>query len=127
MATKFLNSVNILGSEALTFDTLKNVVTVAEVSNTLTIDFNEDAANYHCTADGAVTFAFSNISSNVGKSGTIMLTNNTALGTVTLPSTAKTPLGLTPDWVTTSGAVSLISYYVFSSTQVLINYLGDFK
>lgn len=123
----FYGNVNILGSKAATFSNLKDITSVSEVSDQLTIDFSLDTNNYHCTADGNVTFVFSNIAGAVGKSGTIMITNNTALGTVTLPLQAKTPLGLTPDWVTTAGAVSLISFYVFSSTQVLVNYLGDFK
>lgn len=97
-------------------------------SNQLVIDFNDDAINYHCTASGVVSLVFNNLSSNIGKGGTIMLYNSGAITSeYVLPSTAKTPLGLDIDWVLTSGAISVLSYYVYSSSQVMVNYVGDFR
>jgi hypothetical protein len=97
-------------------------------SNNVTVNLGLDIPNYHVTVSGAWNIVFSDLSQGIGKSGNIIVVNTGATTfNTTLPTAAKTPLGLELDWVDTSGAVNLLSYYVFSSSQVLLSYLGDFK
>lgn len=70
-----------------------------------------------------------NISNKViGQSGTIVITNPSS-GTVNwnqLPDKIKTPESSTIDWIDSASGVAVVSYYVASSTSVLINYVGNF-
>ena len=106
---------------------IREKVDVVQAGANVTIDMDETVYNYHVEVSGTWSFIFSNLTGQEGKSGNIILINTAATTPQALPLAAKTPLGLTIDWVTTSGAVSIISYYVYSSSQVFINYLGDFK
>lgn len=106
---------------------IREKVDVIQVGSTVTVDMDQTVYNYHVEVSGSWGFTFTNLIGNEGKSGNIVLINTATTTPAALPSNCKTPLGLTVDWVTTSGAVSIISYYVYSSTQIFINYLGDFK
>ena len=77
----------------------------------------------------ATTIALSIASSDVGKSGMIVLTNPASVGSlsfVALPSYMLTPGGATLNFVTTANAISIISYYVLATDKVLVNYVGNF-
>ena len=68
-------------------------------------------------------------SENVGQSGIIILKNPSSVGSfsmATLPSNMLTPAGASINFVTTASKTSVISYVVISSTQALVNYVGDF-
>tara|TARA_R100001530_G_scaffold102604_1_gene71387 strand:+ start:4133 stop:4804 length:672 start_codon:yes stop_codon:yes gene_type:complete len=68
-------------------------------------------------------------SSDVGKSGMIVLTNPASTGSLSiaaLPSYMLTPGGATLNFVTTANAISIISYYVHATDKVLVNYVGNF-
>ena len=69
----------------------------------------------------------SNIGSdNVCQSGTIVIINGAGAGYNALPSYMKTPSGADIQWVTTQGAVSIISYIIIDVDAVLVNYIGNF-
>ena len=68
-------------------------------------------------------------SENVGQSGIIILKNPSSVGSfsmATLPSNMLTPAGASINFVTTASKTSVISYVAISSTQALVNYVGDF-
>lgn len=106
---------------------IRDKVDVVQSGTVVDIDFSQPVYNYHADVSGTWGFTFSNLTGQEGKAGNIVLNNTAATTPQALPTACKTPLGLAIDWVTTSGAVSIISYYVYSPTQVFINYLGDFK
>ena len=93
--------------------------------STLTIDL---AASKHfiITMTGNTTFAFSNI--DAGRSGNIVIKEDGTGGhSFTLPSEAKTPLnGAAITQQTGANKVSVLSYHVLDSSNVLVNYIGDF-
>lgn len=106
---------------------IREKIDVVQSGTTVTIDMSQPVYNYHAEVSGTWGFNFTNIIGQEGKAGNIILINTGVTTPSALPASAKTPLGLTIDWITTTGAVSIISYYVYSSTQIFINYLGDFK
>ena len=93
--------------------------------STLTIDL---AASKHfiVTMTANTTFAFSNI--DAGRSGNIVIKEDSTGGySFTLPSEAKTPLnGATITQQTGANKVSVLSYHVLDSSNILMNYIGDF-
>ena len=112
-------------------DITQPLVAITHSSNTHTIDFDAHGNNYNITATNATnTIAFSNLGAdNIGKSGTIVITNPASVGSLgwsQLPSTAYTPGGGTISFDTTANAIAIISYIVVASNKVLINYVGDF-
>jgi hypothetical protein len=123
-----INSLSVDGTPHI--DWLRGFTTVTkDGSNNVNINLGLDEPNYHVTVSGAWNLVLTDLAQGVGKSGNIIVTNTaaTTFNTAGLPTAAKTPLGLEFDWVDTSGAVNIISFYVLSSTQVLLSYLGDFK
>jgi L-lactate utilization protein LutC len=103
--------------------------TQSSQTNSGTVTLNLDASNNHnITLSGNSTLALSNIANNVGVSGNIILQQDATGGrTVALASEMKTPLGGAGiDFVTTANTTSALSYYVVSSTMVLVNYIGNF-
>jgi len=102
---------------------------VASQSNSGTVTINLDSSNNHnITLTGNSTLSLSNIANNVGVSGNIILQQDATGGrTVTLSSEMKTPLGgASIDFETGANSISALSYYVVSSTVVLVNYIGNF-
>jgi len=98
-------------------------------SNSGTVTINLDSSNNHnITLTGNSTLSLSNIANNVGVSGNIILQQDATGGrTVTLSSEMKTPLGgASIDFETGANSISALSYYVVSSTVVLVNYIGNF-
>ena len=92
---------------------------------TVSIDFS--TPNWHVSASGAWSFALSGLSGHIGQAGNIIITNSAATTPGPLPTEIKTPNGDSIIWNTTSGSVSLISYYNVSNSQILINYIGNFS
>ena len=69
-------------------------------------------------------------SENVGQSGVIILKNPSSVGSFSmaaLPSNMLTPAGASVNFTTSADDTSVISYVVISSTQALVNYVGDFS
>jgi hypothetical protein len=92
---------------------------------TLTIDLSA-ANNFKITMTAATTFAFSN--KDAGRGGNIVIVENATGGySFTLPSECKTPVnGASIVQSTGANEVSILSYYVVDSSNILVNYLGDF-
>ena len=92
-----------------------------------TIDFTA-ASNFKISLGTDVHITSSNEASNIGQSGVIVLVQDGTGGrTVSLPPEWKTPRGDAITFDTTADDVNMISYYVLSSTEVAINYMGDFS
>lgn len=71
------------------------------------------------------TIAFSNLSSRVGASGTIVFKQDATGGwSFTLPSECKTPNGDTIVQTTTASTTSTLMYFIVDSSTVLVNYVG---
>ena len=70
-------------------------------------------------------------SENVGQSGVIILKNPSSIGVnfamAALPSNMLTPAGASVNFTTAANDTSVISYVVISSTQALVNFVGDFS
>ena len=125
-------SVNINGTattDGVTSDGLiKNVAnTVTASGATTTIDMT--ASNFHViTMNASTTFSLSNLASAITSSGTIVIKQDaTGSRNFTLPSSCKTPVGgATITQYTGANSTSILSYMVVSSTEVLVNYIGNF-
>ena len=104
---------------------IEDHTSLTAAGSTLTIDL---AASKHfiVTMTANTTFAFSNI--DAGRSGNIVIKEDSTGGySFTLPSEAKTPLnGATITQQTGANKVSVLSYHVLDSSNVLVNYIGDF-
>jgi hypothetical protein len=94
---------------------------------TTTINFNV-GFNYYLLLDQPIVFVLSNISSNVGKSGTIILEQDINGGYLfTEAAEMKTPIGgASIVQYTAAHSISILTYYIVSSTNVIINYIGNF-
>jgi hypothetical protein len=105
--------------------------TITGSSNTFNINFATETNNYKFTLDNAAcTIAFANLTNVVGKSGNIIITNPSSVGSLSvgnLPSEAYSPGGATINWDTNASSVSILSYFILASDKVLINYVGNFK
>ena len=101
--------------------------TVAANSSSTALDFGA-TNNFMVNMTADTTFSFSNLSSSIGCSGNIVIVQDGTGGRdFTLPSEAKTPIdGATIVQNTGANEISVLSYYVMSSSQVLVNYIGDF-
>ena len=111
-----------------TFARLKlTQTTVAANSSATTLDFSA-ANNFLVNMSADTTFTWSNLSGAIGCSGNIVLVQDATGGRdFTLPSEAKKPIdGATIVQNTGANEISVLSYYVMSSSQVLVNYIGDF-
>jgi hypothetical protein len=92
---------------------------------TLTIDLDA-ANNFKITMSASTTFAFSNVSA--GRGGNLIIVQNATGGySFTLPAECKTPVnGASIVQATNANEVSILSYYVVDSSNILVNYIGDF-
>ena len=92
---------------------------------TSTIDL-ASANNHYATMTANTTVAFSNKDS--GRQGNIIFKQDATGGrTFTLPSECKTPVnGETIVQATGANEISILSYYVLDSSNILVNYIGDF-
>ena len=92
---------------------------------TLTIDLAA-ANNHKITMTAATTLAFTN--KDAGRFGNLIFVQNATGGySFTLPSECKTPVnGASIVQATGANEVSILSYYVLDSSNILVNYIGDF-
>jgi hypothetical protein len=103
------------------------VNTVSASTAATTVDFTE--SNFHVINMSAnTTFTFSNLASCVTSTGTLVIKQDATGGrTFTLPAVCKTPVGGAAIVQSTgANSTAIISYLVVSSTEVLVNYIGDF-
>jgi len=93
--------------------------------STLTLDLAA-ANNFKISMTADTTLAFSN--KNAGLGGNLIFVQDATGGhEFTLPSECKTPVnGAAIVQNTGANEISILSYYVLSSTQILVNYIGDF-
>jgi hypothetical protein len=100
---------------------------VSATSATTTIDVVK--SNFHVvTMSTNTTFSLTNLGMGGASSGTIVIKQDGAGGrTFTLPSVCKTPVG-GASIVQSTGAntTSILTYLVVSSTEVLVNYIGNY-
>tara|TARA_R100000231_G_scaffold14469_2_gene15756 strand:+ start:228 stop:701 length:474 start_codon:yes stop_codon:yes gene_type:complete len=104
-----------------------NLLTATETNNVHTCDISL-GNNFQIIANNNLTsISFTVTSSDVGKSGTIILVNH-ANGTTynQLPSIFLTPDNSNINFVTTGNAISIISYFIFKEDKILTNYVGNY-
>jgi hypothetical protein len=104
----------------------RSVTTVTKALNIFAIDLS-DNDNFLLNASGFYSITMTITSDNIGQSGTIIINNTAATTASALPSYMLTPEGASVSWVNTSGAVSIISYFVLATDKVLCNYVGNFQ
>lgn len=92
---------------------------------TLTIDLAA-ANNHKISMTANTTLAFSN--KDAGRFGNLIFVQDSGGGnSFTLPSECKTPVnGASIVQATGANEVSILSYYVLDSSNILVNYIGDF-
>lgn len=92
---------------------------------TLTINLN-NANNFKITMTANTTFAFSNVAA--GRGGNLIIVQDATGGrSFTLPAACKTPVnGAAIVQSTGASEISILSYYVVDSSNILVNYVGDF-
>lgn len=100
---------------------------ISATTGTTTIDFLS-AYNFHITLQTNTQFVLSNISARIGSSGNIVIIQDSTGGrTFTKAAEMKTPIGgAAIDQWTTANSLSLLTYYIVSSNNVIINYIGNF-
>mgnify|MGYP003123996574 CR=1 FL=1 len=128
MAIQFLHDTFINGN--LAFQSAP-FTTITHSGNTHTVDLSQSTNNYNISAQNATnTIAFSNLGAAVvGKSGTIVITNPASVGSLgwaALPTTVYTPGGVAISFDTTANKIAVLTYFVATSSKILINYVGDF-
>jgi hypothetical protein len=98
---------------------------VAAIAGTTTLDFST-TNNFVVTMAASTTFSFSNVAA--GQTGVIYVKQDATGGwSFTLPAIAKTPLGgAAIAQTTTANTISILSYTVLDSSNVLMNYIGDY-
>jgi hypothetical protein len=123
------DGVDIATRDAVLTSTINKTHVQSSQSSSTTTTINLDSSNNHLITLGTnTTLALSNTANNVGVSGNIILQQDSTGGrTVALPSVMKTPLGgASISFETGANTVSALSYYVVSSTVILVNYIGNF-
>ena len=104
---------------------LRKTISAVTATATTTLNFST-ADNFKVTLGLNTTLAFSNLVA--GQQGVIYLVQDATGGrTFTLPAIAKTPKG-GASIVQETGAstVSILSYTVLDTSNVLVNYIGDY-
>lgn len=94
-----------------------------------TTTINMTSSNFHVVNMSTnTTFSFSNLANAVTTSGTIVIKQDATGGrSFTLPSECKTPVGgATIVQSTGASTTSILTYLVVSSTEVLVNYIGNY-
>lgn len=103
----------------------QDITNISATGASTTVNFA--SSNHHkVTLSSSTTFTFSNVAT--GQQGVIFLVQDATGGrSITLPSIAKTPQGgASIAQVTTASTVSILSYMVMDTSNVLVNYIGDF-
>lgn len=123
----------ISGLDILTADKLKGELA------TVTLDAQDEVpvdlttyTNIYCDIgiNGWRGFDLTIDATSVGNSGTIVLHNGAQMtvgAPFNMPSEFKTPNGDSIIWVRGSGTTAILSYFVVSTSVVLINYIGNYQ
>ena len=103
----------------------QDVDTVAGGGSTVTIDLAA-ANNFKVNMTADTTFAFSN--KDAGRFGNIVFVQDGTGGhDFTLPAECKTPVnGAAIVQSTGANEISVLGYFVLDSSNILVNYIGDF-
>lgn len=85
--------------------------------------------NHVVTLDQSTTFAFTLDAESPGNSGMIIIKQDATGGhTFTLPAEAKTPAGgASIAQETGANTISILNYFVVDSSNILVNYIGNFQ
>lgn len=120
------NSRNITNIESATIDSIAQPHnTVNSASGTVTLDVGANSMHTVNMVDN-ITIAFSNAAA--GQTGVIVLNQDSTGGrTFSLGSAFKTPNGGASIAQSTGGSTrSVLSYTVIDSSNILVNYIGNF-
>ena len=102
------------------------ITKITASSSSTTLNFSQ-SNHFKVTMSANTTFTFSNLVE--GQQGIIYLVQDASSNrSFTLPSVAKTPKGgAAIAQVKTANTVSILSYTVLDTSNVLINYIGNFS
>ena len=114
-----------LAGGTLTGGLRQDVDTVAGGGSTVNIDLSA-ANNFKVNMTADTTFTFSN--KDAGRFGNIVFVQDGTGGhDFTLPAECKTPVnGATIVQSTGANEISVLGYFVLDSSNILVNYIGDF-
>tara|TARA_B110000003_G_C16615278_1_gene521061 strand:+ start:340 stop:714 length:375 start_codon:yes stop_codon:yes gene_type:complete len=108
-------------------------VTVTHSSNTHTVDLDKRGNNYSVSINSGAAniIGFSNLdATRVGKAGSILIQNPGSMSNTTItmdPGNAYTPGGSTINFNLTASATAVLTYHVYASNKILLNYVGKFE
>lgn len=120
------DKVQITGSvRASGLSTAPQTITVSTGTTNLNLAL---ADHWHLTMQTNTTFTISNADKKIGSSGIIIIKQDGTGGwSFTKATEMKTPLGgAAISQVTTANSLSILTYYVFDSSNLLVNYIGNF-
>jgi len=121
---------DVTGSVKITQNLRRTITTVTPSSGVSTINLTANDNFLVNLANESSSLVMTIASENVGQSGVIILKNPSSVGSFSmaaLPSNMLTPAGASVNFTTSADDTSVISYVVISSTQALVNYVGDFS
>ena len=121
---------DVTGSVKITQNLRRTITTVTPSSGVSTIDLTANDNFVVNLTNESSSLVMTIASENVGQSGVIILKNPSSVGSFSmaaLPSNMLTPAGASVNFTTSADDTSVISYVVISSTQALVNYVGDFS
>jgi len=121
---------DVTGSVKITQNLRRTITTVTPSSGVSTINLTANDNFLVNLANESSSLVMTIASENVGQSGVIILKNPSSIGSFSmaaLPSNMLTPAGASVNFTTSANDTSVISYVVISSTQALVNYVGDFS
>ena len=121
---------DVTGSVKITQNLRRTITTVTPSSGVSTINLTANDNFVVNLTNESSSLVMTIASENVGQSGVIILKNPSSVGSFSmaaLPSNMLTPAGASVNFTTSADDTSVISYVVISSTQALVNYVGDFS
>ena len=121
---------DVTGSVKITQNLRRTITTVTPSSGVSTISLIANDNFVVNLTNESSSLVMTIASENVGQSGVIILKNPSSVGSFTmaaLPSNMLTPAGANVNFTTSASDTSVISYVVISSTQALVNYVGEFS
>tara|TARA_X000001382_G_C3173301_1_gene180296 strand:- start:991 stop:1629 length:639 start_codon:yes stop_codon:yes gene_type:complete len=121
---------DVTGSVKITQNLRRTITTVTPSSGVSTISLIANDNFVVNLTNESSSLVMTIASENVGQSGVIILKNPSSVGSFTmaaLPSNMLTPAGASVNFTISANDTSVISYVVISSTQALVNYVGEFS
>ena len=121
---------DVTGSVKITQNLRRTITTVTPSSGVSTIDLTANDNFVVNLTNESSSLVMTIASENVGQSGVIILKNPSSVGSFSmaaLPSNMLTPAGASVNFTTGANDTSVISYVVISSSQALVNYVGEFS